>query len=116
MATRLLLLRACFVLLFFCACGLRGRVVLPFVRGESAASCGMRGVTWERDDENRGESVHGRGGLAIERWRVVMLCVEECARGRVCAEGIRMRETVDFRVMLRGVLSCGLTVRVCSSV
>ena len=90
--------------------------MLPFVRGESAASCGMRGVTWERDDENRGECVHGRGGLAIERWRVVMLCVEECARGRVCAEGIRMRETVDFRVMLRGVLSCGLTVRVCSSV
>ena len=45
-----------------------------------------------------------------------VMCGRVCKGKGVCAEGIRMRETVDFRVMLRGVLSCGLTVRVCSSV
>ena len=90
--------------------------MLPFAeRRERSVLWNERCNMGERRREE-GNVCNGRGGLAIERWRVVMLCVEECARGRVCAEGIRMRETVDFRVMLRGVLSCGLTVRVCSSV
>ena len=70
----------------------------------------------ERRRESRGMCARTGGVSHRTLACVVMLCVEECARGRVCAEGIRMRETVDFRVMLRGVLSCGLTVRVCSSV
>ena len=58
--------------------------MLPFVRGESAASCGMRGVTWERERREEG-NVCTDGGVSHRTLACgYVMCGRVCKGKGVC--------------------------------